>query len=58
MKETQRIVQLLKDKKLNEQVIIEGWVRTKRDSKGGFSFLEINDGSTFKNMQVIASGMP
>ncbi len=31
-----------------------GWVRTKRDSKGGFSFLEVNDGSTIKNIQVIA----
>ena len=26
-------------------VIVKGWVRTRRDSKGGFSFLEINDGS-------------
>jgi len=31
-----------------------GWVKTKRDSKGGFSFLEVNDGSTIKNIQVIA----
>ena len=29
-----------------------GWLRTKRDSKG-FSFLEINDGSCLKNLQVI-----
>ena len=31
-----------------------GWVRTRRDSKGGFSFLELNDGSCFANLQVVA----
>jgi asparaginyl-tRNA synthetase len=36
-----------------EQVLIKGWVRTRRDSKG-FSFIEINDGSSLKNIQVIA----
>jgi len=35
-----------------QEITIEGWVRTKRDSKG-VSFLEINDGSTIKNLQVI-----
>jgi asparaginyl-tRNA synthetase len=35
-------------------VIIQGWVRTRRDSKSGFSFLEVNDGSCFGNLQVIA----
>jgi|SRR5690554_2414363 len=34
------------------QVKVNGWVRTKRDSKG-FSFLEINDGSCIKSIQVI-----
>jgi asparaginyl-tRNA synthetase len=55
MEKIHRIAQLLKADTLNEQVTIEGWIRTKRDSKGGFSFLEVNDGSTFKNMQVIAT---
>ncbi len=36
-----------------EEVTVEGWVRTRRDSKGGFSFLELNDGSCLKNIQVI-----
>ncbi len=36
-----------------KKVIIKGWIRTRRDSKN-FSFLEINDGSCLKNMQVIA----
>jgi asparaginyl-tRNA synthetase len=35
-----------------EQVRVGGWVRTRRDAKG-FSFLEINDGSCLKNLQVI-----
>ncbi|MBW1708006.1 MAG: asparagine--tRNA ligase, partial [Deltaproteobacteria bacterium] len=31
-----------------------GWVRTKRDSKGGFSFIEVNDGSCLSGLQIIA----
>ena len=31
-----------------------GWVRTRRDSKGGFSFMEVNDGSCLSNLQVLA----
>src|SRR5947207_13405398 len=37
-----------------EQVTVKGWVRTRRDSKGGFSFLAINDGSCFDSIQVVA----
>lgn len=37
-------------------VQVRGWVRTRRDSKGGFSFIELNDGSSFGNLQVIAEG--
>ncbi|MCG8684803.1 MAG: asparagine--tRNA ligase [Desulfobacterales bacterium] len=35
-------------------VLIKGWVRTKRDSKE-FCFLELNDGSCLANIQVIAN---
>lgn len=35
---------------------VRGWVRTRRDSKGGFSFLEVNDGSSMGNLQVVAPG--
>ena len=35
-----------------QEVTVNGWIRTERDSKG-ISFLEINDGSTIKNLQVI-----
>jgi len=31
-----------------------GWVRTRRDSKGGFSFVEVNDGSCLSGLQIIA----
>jgi asparaginyl-tRNA synthetase len=37
-------------------VTVAGWVRTRRDSKGGFSFIEVNDGSSFDSLQVIADG--
>lgn len=39
---------------IGQQVLVQGWVRTRRDSKGGFSFLEVNDGSCLGNLQVIA----
>ena len=49
-----KIKEVLKQGKEQDEVVIMGWVRTRRDSKGGFSFLEINDGSCLKNLQVIA----
>jgi asparaginyl-tRNA synthetase len=39
---------------IGQQVRVRGWIRTRRDSKGGFSFLEINDGSCMANIQAIA----
>ena len=41
---------------VGRMVQVRGWVRTRRDSKGGFSFIELNDGSSFGNLQVIADG--
>jgi len=41
---------------IGQTVVVRGWVRTRRDSKAGFSFLELNDGSCFGNLQVIAEG--
>ncbi len=38
-------------------VLLKGWVRTRRDSKG-FSFLEVNDGSCLANVQVVADHTP
>ena len=36
------------------QVQIQGWVRTRRDSKAGLSFVQVHDGSCFDALQVIA----
>ncbi len=38
----------------NKQITLEGWVRTVRDSKT-FGFIELNDGSYFKNTQIVIS---
>src|SRR6267143_1924026 len=35
------------------RIKVQGWTRTRRDSKG-FSFIELNDGSSLRNLQVIA----
>jgi asparaginyl-tRNA synthetase len=48
------IADLVASPDLGSDVTVMGWIKTKRDSKGGFSFLEVNDGSTIKNIQVIA----
>jgi len=37
-----------------ESILVQGWVRTRRDSKT-FSFIELNDGSSLRNLQVIAN---
>ena len=36
------------------QVQITGWVRSRRTSRGGFSFIQVHDGSCFDSLQVIA----
>src|SRR5687767_5024003 len=41
---------------IGRHVRLQGWVRTRRDSKGGFSFIELNDGSCQGNVQVVAPG--
>src|SRR5256885_11742536 len=40
---------------LDSSVTIKGWIRTRRDSKAGFSFLAVHDGSCFDAIQVVAS---
>lgn len=37
-----------------DPVVVRGWVRTRRDSKGGFSFLAVNDGSCLGSLQIVA----
>src|SRR6267142_5281405 len=36
-----------------DSIQVQGWVRTRRDSKD-FSFIELNDGSSLRNLQIIA----
>ncbi len=47
-----RVIDALHSNAAVDHILVKGWVRTRRDSKG-FSFLEVNDGSCLKNLQVI-----
>ena len=38
----------------DSKVTVQGWVRTRRDSKHGFSFVNVHDGSCFQPIQVVA----
>ncbi|MDJ0622107.1 MAG: asparagine--tRNA ligase [Desulfocapsaceae bacterium] len=48
-----RIETILRSEEVGYELTVQGWVRTRRDT-GTFSFLEINDGSSLANLQVIA----
>ncbi len=37
---------------LDREIEVRGWIRTQRESKN-FAFIELNDGSCFKNLQVV-----
>ncbi|MBQ3683362.1 MAG: asparagine--tRNA ligase [Succinimonas sp.] len=39
---------------VGDRVQVRGWVRTRRDSKAGFSFIAVYDGSCFNSLQVVA----
>ncbi len=41
----QLIKYVLEREDFGAEVTVAGWVRTRRDSKGGFSFIELYDGS-------------
>jgi asparaginyl-tRNA synthetase len=48
------IAKLLADKKLIDEIVtVKGWVRTRRDSKAGFSFVTLSDGSCFALLQIV-----
>ena len=47
------IQNIINDPGINKNIEINGWVRTKRGSKN-VSFISINDGSTIKNLQIVA----
>jgi len=52
MKRT-KIIKLLSSAITGTDVLVKGWVRTKRGNRN-ISFIELNDGSTIKNIQVVA----
>ena len=54
--QTISVAQARRAEAIGQQVRLNGWIRTRRDSKGGFSFLELNDGSCQGNIQVVADG--
>lgn len=47
-----KIKEILHSAKSGDSVIVRGWIRTVRDQKT-FSFVEINDGSTLRNIQAV-----
>src|SRR6266436_2560770 len=48
------VAQARREDCIGKDIVLEAWVRTRRDSKGGFSFLELNDGSCQGNIQIVA----
>ena len=48
-----KVVELLSRRDFGSEVLVKGWVRTRRGSKA-VSFIALNDGSTIKNVQVVA----
>lgn len=50
-----QIADYIKANQPEENIVIKGWVRTRREGKE-VSFLEINDGSQLKNLQVVLEG--
>ena len=49
-----KVKQARLEESVGKRIILQGWVRSRRDSKGGFSFIDISDGTTIKGVQVIA----
>ncbi|MEC4886226.1 MAG: asparagine--tRNA ligase [Scytonema sp. PMC 1070.18] len=47
-----RIAEILRNSQPDESLVVEGWVRTKRELKG-FAFIEVNDGSSLASLQVV-----
>jgi asparaginyl-tRNA synthetase len=50
----EKIKKLLSDKPVGTDVLVKGWVRTKRDNKS-IVFIALNDGSTINNIQVVVN---
>ena len=48
-----RIAALLADGQPGQAASVSGWVRTRRDSKAGLTFIELNDGSAMRGIQLV-----
>ena len=48
-----RVAAILQQQPIDSRVDVRGWIRTKRESKQGFAFVELNDGSSLANLQVV-----
>ena len=48
-----KVAAALRNGPVGEEVDVRGWVRTKRESKQGFAFVELNDGSSMTSLQVV-----
>jgi asparaginyl-tRNA synthetase len=50
-----RIADLFRDEEnwLGKTAVVQGWVKTRRDSKAGVGFIELNDGSSLKGLQIV-----
>ncbi len=49
---TQRIVEILNTGAVDTDVVVKGWVRTKRGNKN-VAFIALNDGSCMRNIQIV-----
>ena len=55
MPQAERVVDILTGRTaVGARATVQGWIRTRRDSKAGLSFLHIHDGSCFDALQVVA----
>ena len=55
MPQAQRVADILGGRTaVGAPATVQGWIRTRRDSKAGLSFLQVHDGSCFDALQVVA----
>jgi asparaginyl-tRNA synthetase len=55
MSQAERVVDILAGRTaVGARATVKGWIRTRRDSKAGLSFLHVHDGSCFDAIQVVA----
>lgn len=53
MNNKRTVREILTHPNFGQEALVQAWVRTKRDSKAGLTFLEVSDGSYFQNLQIV-----